>query len=106
MYYISRNFAGTNIWCFVLTVFGYILQVLLYNLKCGLHDWWDFNLAPLEKIAKSPNFNPSQKFLLIRYVRLKPLDFYIIMEMSLAQKSPHVYMFMVHRYTLQMYIQM
>ena len=36
-------------------------KVLLYNLKCGLHDWRDFNLAPSEKIAKSPpNFNPAK----------------------------------------------
>ena len=34
-------------------------KVLLYNLKCGLHDWQDFNLMPLEK---SSNFNPSQNF--------------------------------------------
>ena len=37
-------------------------KVLLYNLKCSLRDWRDFNLAPSEKIAKSPNFNPSQNF--------------------------------------------
>ena len=37
-------------------------KVLLYNLKCGLCDWRDFNLASSEKIAKSPNFNPSQNF--------------------------------------------
>ena len=27
-------------------------KVLLYNLKCGLCDWWDFNLMSSEKIAK------------------------------------------------------
>ena len=27
-------------------------KVLLYNLKCGLRDWWDFNLVSLEE---SPN---------------------------------------------------
>ena len=27
-------------------------KVLLYNLKCGVCDWWDFNLVSLEK---SPN---------------------------------------------------
>ena len=34
-------------------------KLMLYNLKCGLHDWWDFNLASSEK---PPNFNPSQNF--------------------------------------------
>ena len=36
-------------------------KVLLYNLKCCLHDWY-FNSVSSEKIAKSPNFNPSQNF--------------------------------------------
>ena len=49
----------------LITVFGGILiwqksiKVLLYTLKCDLHDWQDFNLASSEKIAKSPKFNPS-----------------------------------------------
>ena len=69
-YHISRNFGGTNIWHFVILstncIWQYInlakFKVLLYNLKCGLHDWWDFNMASLENITKSPNFNPSQNF--------------------------------------------
>ena len=37
-------------------------KVLLYNLKCGLRDWWDFNLVPLDKFTKLANFNPDQNF--------------------------------------------
>ena len=65
--YISRNFGGL---IFGILSNNYIwryinfakFKVLLYNLKCDLHDWCDFNLASSEKIAKSPNFNPSQNF--------------------------------------------
>ena len=34
----------------LIIVFGKI-QVLLYNLKCGLRVWRDFNLASLEKLS-------------------------------------------------------
>ena len=57
------------VWCYInLAKF----KVLLYNLKCDLRDWWDFNLESSEKM-------PYQQILILcQNYLLMPALYYII----------------------------
>ena len=58
-------------------------KVLLYNLKCSLHDWQDFNLATLEKLpncqililAKTSTHTVSCRHFLLYYIISVALKF-------------------------------